>query len=517
LPADWRAYASAVALSIASFFLFSLALKLVHPLHHVQQVIRAYRPSEVHGSARFANKADIRRAGLNRDRGLWIGQFEDQVLRYENETHTLVISPAGGGKTVYLVIPQLGAVDMPMLITDMKGELTAVSAVWRVQHLGHRVRIINPPGDWPIPTDSYNPCDLVVEATLSDPRDALDNANNIALQLLPEPPRADANQHFRDGSRKIIAFTIAAVACDSPSDCNLPTIEAIVNNPDAFRALCDKMKDAPDLQGVIANRATRYLSEMDTTQKEWGSFINGATQALAPFNKSGRIAQLCTISTFRFSELQTGDEHGRPVTIYNCCDQSRTETFKPWIGLLNWAAMTELLRTPKQRRILILLDEAGNFKVNQLGQILTNLRGYGVTVMMVFQDHSQIEEVYGKPTAETIWGQSQLKIAFGIRSTETAKKFSELAGERTVETESTNQPRPGDPLRINVTRAKRPLITPNEIQTLPPDRMIVFTENLPLIMATRCGYHEIEPMRSGLLPNPFHGNQPYRGHVRVIL
>lgn len=517
LPAEWHDYANAIAIAIAAFFGIALAFRLVHPIHHIEQVIKAYRPSIVHGSARFATEADMKAAGLHNNRGLWIGQYASIPLRFENETHTLVISPAGGGKTVYLVVMQLGLVDMPMLVTDMKGELTAMTARWRQNHMGHRVRILNPPPGWPHPSDSYNPCDLVVEALLTQPLDAIENARGMAKQLLPEPQRSDGNAHFRDGSRDIITFTITALAIDAPTLCSLPMAHSIINNPDNFRGLCEKMKDCTELQGVIADEATKFLRKSENPTREYESMVTGATQVLAPFNAAGRIAQLCKTSTFRFREMQTGDQHGRPVTIYNCCDQSRASQFKSWIGLLNWAAMTELQRTPRQRQVLILLDEAGNFVIPELPGSLTALRGYGVSVFMVFQEHAQIENVYGKNAAETIWGQSELRIAFGIRSMDTAKRLSELAGERTIETASTGNHVPGDTVRINVSHTRRPLLTPNEVQTLDADRMMVFVRNLPVIMATRCGYHEVEPLRSGLDPNPFHGNQPYLGAVRIVL
>lgn len=515
-PTEWHDYVTAISLSIAGFFGISLITRLVHPIHHVQQVVRAYQHSTVYGSARFADLPDIKRGKLTKNHGLWIGLYEDRALRFENETHTLIISPAGGGKTVYLVVPQLGLVNMPMLVTDMKGELTAITAKWREQRMGHRVRVLNPPAGWHLPTDSYNPCDIVLDDLNTDPRDAMSDAAGIAYQLHPEPPKSDGNKTFRDGTRRIITFVIIALAIDQPALCSLPHVQAITANPLELKALCDHMTNCPDLQGAVASLANAILSSMNTP-KEFSSHVNGANQALGPYNPSGRISQLCSHSTFRFRELQTGDPQGRSVTIYNCCDQSRAKQFESWIGLLNWAAMVELQRVPKQRQVLILMDEASNFTIPELPNMLTALRGYGISVFMVFQEQSEIERVYGKQASDTFWGQSDLKIGFGIKSMDTAKRFSELAGERTIETHSSGSHTPGQAINVNKSHTKRPLLTPDEIRTLDDDRMMVFVKNLPVIMATRCGYHEIEPLRSGLDPNPFHGNQSYRGKTRVMI
>jgi type IV secretion system protein VirD4 len=507
----------AVAGTIAAFCGVNIAAKLVTLYHRISVMVQAATPKTLHGSARFAEMADIKRAKLHDNHGLWIGLFGNEVLRFENETHTLVISPAGGGKTVYLVVPQLALVNMPMLVTDMKGELTAITARWRQQVMGHRVRVLNPPSVWHQPTDTYNPCDLVLDDLLTDPRDALLDAKSIALQLVPEPPRTDVNAFFRQGARDIISFTILALALRYPEDCHLPEAQRIVTNPNAFRNLCEEMKDGQGgVEGDVANMAHQHIAALEGTPREFQSFKNNAAQALGPFAPSGRIAEFCKTSSFRFRELKTGDQDGKPVTIYNCCDMTRLAQFAPWTGLLNWAAMTELQRCQVRQQVLILMDEASNFTIADLPKYLTALRGYGISVFLVFQEHSEIERAYGKEAAATFWSQSDLIIGFGIKSQETAERFSKLAGVRTIESKNFNLGRDaGDTIGQSQSYAKRELITPDEIRAADASQMFVFIKNMPIIQAERCGYHEIEPIRSHVDPNPLHGGQPFLGNARV--
>ncbi|MFA5951880.1 MAG: type IV secretory system conjugative DNA transfer family protein [Hyphomicrobium sp.] len=520
-PEDWHPAVLAVAGTIATFCGVNIAAKLVTLYHRVSVMVQAATPQTVHGSARFADMSDIKKARLHSNNGLWIGLFGDQVLRFENETHTLVISPAGGGKTVYLVVPQLALVTLPMLVTDMKGELPAITARWRAQRMGHRVRVLNPPSVWRQPSDTYNPCDIVLEDLVTDPRDAILDAKSIALQLIPEPTRAgaDNNQFFRQGARDIVSFTILALALRYPGSCHLPEAQKIVTNPIAFRNLCEEIKDAHGgVEGDVANMAQQHIAASDATPREFQSFMNNAVQALGPFAPSGRIAEFCKTSSFRFRELKTGDADGKPVTVYNCCDMTRLAQFAPWTGLLNWAAMTELQRCQVRQQVLILMDEASNFTIADLPKYLTALRGYGISVFLVFQEHSEIERAYGKEAAATFWSQSDLIIGFGIKSQETAERFSKLAGVRTIEARNFNLGgQAGDTINQSQSYTKRELITPDEVRAREEGDMLVFIKNMPLIKAERCGYHEIEPLRSNLDPNPLHGNQPYLGTTRVSL
>lgn len=518
-PDEWHPAVLTVAGTIAAFCAINVGAKLITLSHRFSVMVQSATPKTLHGSARFAEMADIKKSGLHDNNGLWIGLFGDQVLRFENETHTLVISPAGGGKTVYLVVPQLGLVNMPMLVTDMKGELTAITARWRQERMGHRVRVLNPPAAWPHPSDTYNPCDIVLEDLVTDPRDALLDAMAIALQLIPEPPRTDVNAYFRQGARNIVSFTILALAVRYPSDCNLPEAQRFVTNPVAFRNLCEEMKDGHGgIEGDLANIAQLHIAAAEGTPREFQSFMNNAAQSLGPFAPSGRIAQFCRSSSFRFRELKTGDENGAPVTIYNCCDMTRLAQFGPWTGLLNWAAMTELQRCRVRQQVLILMDEASNFTIADLPKYMTALRGYGISVFLVFQEHAEIERVYGKDAATTFWSQADLMIGFGIKSQETAERFSKMAGVRTIESKNFNLgSEAGDSISQSQSYAKRELLTPDEVRSLDENQMLVILRNNPLIIAERCGYHEIEPLRSNLDPNPLHGSQPYLGRTRVVL
>ncbi|CAG0988766.1 partial Conjugal transfer protein TraG, partial [Anaerolineae bacterium] len=106
----------------------------------------------LHGSARWADKQDIESAGLMPRRrsgfefisgkavppsvGVYVGGWEDKsgnfyYLRHNGPEHVLCYAPTRSGKGVGLVIPTLLSWGQSTVITDLKGELWALTAGWR--------------------------------------------------------------------------------------------------------------------------------------------------------------------------------------------------------------------------------------------------------------------------------------------------------------------------------------------------------------------------------------------------
>lgn len=514
-PAPAAPYVIWASIALGAVLIWYLSGVALRAWAALDRIIQSHKPSIVHGSARFADRHDLMKAGLHKEQeGLWVGVYDDLILRYKNETHTLVIASAGTGKTVDDVIMQLGTVNLPMLITDMKGELYWVTSRWRETRFGHRIVLINPPVGAYHAGDSYNVCDLVLEALRHNPQDALLDAAGIAYQLHPEPAKADANAFFRNGAREIVSFTILATAILSPDECCLPLVQKIITDTPVLIELCRTMKNHPALGGDVAALAQSLLSVAEDTPKMFGDFRTGAMQALSGFAPSGRLAAMTTRSTFRFRDLKTQGN----VSIYVNFDMTRMQQFKKLASLFNWAAMIELQRCGVPRRVLVMMDEASNFPVLELPNYLTALRGYGISVFMVFQEIEEIRRVYGDAAVATLLGQSDMIKAYGIKSQESLRKFSEMCGKATWETGGFNFGQtPGDVNNQSRSFVSRDLMTPGEIRMMKDHEQLVFIKGLDPLLCGRVGYHEVEPLRSGLEGNPMHGGVPYRGTVMVEL
>ncbi len=99
----------------------------------------------LHGSARWANKKDIERAGLlGNEKGVYVGSWRDKsgkthYLRHNGPEHILTFAPTRSGKGVGLVVPTLLSWPDSALITDLKGELWSITAGWRKKYAKNKV------------------------------------------------------------------------------------------------------------------------------------------------------------------------------------------------------------------------------------------------------------------------------------------------------------------------------------------------------------------------------------------
>ena len=119
----------------------------------------------LHGSARWAEKKDIQAAGLlPRPRtvlevvtgkeeptatGVYVGGWEDKdgsfyYLRHSGPEHVLCYAPTRSGKGVGLVVPTMLSWPASAVITDLKGELWALTAGWRKKHAKNKVLRFEP-------------------------------------------------------------------------------------------------------------------------------------------------------------------------------------------------------------------------------------------------------------------------------------------------------------------------------------------------------------------------------------
>ena len=103
----------------------------------------------MHGSAKWAAKKDIEAAGLFAQEGVYVGGWQDargrkHYLRHAGSEHLLCVAPTRSGKGICLVIPTLLSVTQSCVITDLKGELRALTAGWRKEHANNHVLRFEP-------------------------------------------------------------------------------------------------------------------------------------------------------------------------------------------------------------------------------------------------------------------------------------------------------------------------------------------------------------------------------------
>src|SRR5512133_513931 len=104
-------------------------------------------------SSRGANRSSTRSSASRQRPSAWMSvpagacldrRGRQHYLRHNGPEHVLCYAPTRSGKGVGLVVPTLLSWGSSAVITDLKGELWAMTAGWRQKHAGNKVLRFEP-------------------------------------------------------------------------------------------------------------------------------------------------------------------------------------------------------------------------------------------------------------------------------------------------------------------------------------------------------------------------------------
>ncbi len=84
-----------------------------------------------YGSARWASPRDLKRSGLLKPAGVFLGRMGEDYVRHDGPEHVMAFAPTRSGKGVGLVVPTLLSWTGSAVIHDIKGENWTLTAGWR--------------------------------------------------------------------------------------------------------------------------------------------------------------------------------------------------------------------------------------------------------------------------------------------------------------------------------------------------------------------------------------------------
>lgn len=425
-----------------------------------------------------------------------------RLIRLKEFVHLATFAPAGRGKSVCVLAPNLLSYPKSCVVTDPKGELFNLTAGHRWRKFGHRVIRLDPFGLCGQGSDSFNPL-LFIDA---DADDFLDQCRDLANMLVVRSGH-ETDPHWCDSAEIVLTAFIAFVcACESnPAERTLNMVRDLVSSRVKYEAAVETMQQVESHNGVIQRLGHSLTWYMD---KELGSVLS-TVQRCTQFLDSPVVARNTGSSSFDPRCLRTSK-----ATIYLILPGERLETLAPLMRL--WVGM--ILRTitrgvPDDRnRVLFLIDEAAHLgKIQVLENAVTLMRGMGIRLWFFFQSLSQLQTCYGEKSA-TILDNIETQQYFGINSFEVADEISKRIGDVTISVASRggstgysrSSTSTGGPQgsyssgsNVNYSDTGRRLFKPEELMLLPDEMALVFHRNLPVIPALLLKYFEAEEFKSG--------------------
>ncbi|EFI8498289.1 type IV secretory system conjugative DNA transfer family protein [Escherichia coli] len=465
----------------------------------------------LHGSARWADRKDIEAASLlgndGRDGGVYVGAWRDKAgqlhyLRHNGPEHVLCYAPTRSGKGVGLVVPTLLSWPHSCVITDLKGELWAMTAGWRKEHANNKVIRFEPAAL--NGCAAWNPLDEIRIGTEYEVGDV----QNLAT-LIVDPDGKGLESHWQKTSQSLLVGVILHalyVAQDEGTPATLPYVDTLLADPNRSAGeLWMEMTQYGHINGEnhpLVGSAGRDM--MDRPEEEAGSVLSTAKSYLALY-RDPVVARNVSKSEWRVKDLMN---HADPVSLYIVTQPNDKARLRPLVRVLcnmivrlladkmefervqsempAWRRTLDhfgfkqqalsYVRSKKtyKHRLMFMADEFPSLgKLEILQESLAFVAGYGIKFYLICQDINQLksrETGYGPD--ETITSNCHVQNAYPPNRIETAQHLSKLTGVTTVVKEqiTTSGKRTGvfmGQVSRTMQEVQRPLLTDDECLRMP--------------------------------------------------
>lgn len=495
-----------------------------------------------YGSAAWADTSSIAQAGLMNGKGLFLGYKDNRQIRISSDAPMLTIGGAGSGKTRDLLgFVVCSSPGLPMLVLDPRGELEAISRMTHTLNGEYAYR--------------WNPANLLGAGThVCNVLDILDPCSTsfhsdckfIAEGMISLSGGGNA-RYFEQRSRAYAECLIKHDATVSGYT-SLPrfyrTVNTIEGDPETWGNTLEAMLMSPHED--VRRTAGEMITKQTESPKEFGSVLAEIYNAIGFLSDPALLTSLedprdadngrvC----FSLSELC----RGHPVRkIFIQVPSEMLSLWSPVLRLFYTTAMMYKARAPEARRVLFLIDEAGQMgRFGALLRAVTFGRGAGIKTWSIWQGIGQIRKNFSHEEAQTLIGSCQVRQFFGVRDYDTAKLVSDMLGKESLHYDDTLAQSEAamhkratlqkvmqgeDPFTLGHQMAHyrkasrhqsmqaRDLMAPEEILSLQEDRQILFISGLNLkpILGEKHPYYTRPEMAGLYLANPYH---PPTDSVRV--
>ncbi|HGN6305901.1 TPA: type IV secretory system conjugative DNA transfer family protein [Neisseria gonorrhoeae] len=442
----------------------------------------------LHGSARWADRKDIEAAGLLAKKGedsdgVYVGGWVDKkgtlhYLRHSGPEHVLTYAPTRSGKGLGLVLPTLLSWPYSTFITDLKGELWALTAGWRKKYAHNKVIRFEPASAQG--SAAWNPLDEIRVGTEYE----IGDVQNLATMIV-DPDGKGLNGHWDKTAFALLTGVILHAlykARDDGGVATLPSVDRMLSDPEKpVGDLWVEMATYPHADGrplpVISSAGQDML---DRPEEEAGSVLSTAKSFLALY-RDNVVAANVSRSDFKIKDLMNDED---PVSLYIITQPNDKARLRPLVRIL----INMIIRLsadkmdfengrPKvhyKHKMLAMLDEFPSLgKLEIMQESLAFIAGYGIKCYLICQDLNQLksrETGYGPD--ETITSSCHVQNAYPPNRIETAEHLSKLTGITTVVKEQiTTSGKRVSAMLGQVSRTtqevQRPLLTADECMRMP--------------------------------------------------
>lgn len=186
------------------------------------------------------------------------------------------------------------------------------------------------------------------------------------------------------------------------------------------------------------------------------------------------VRRITSTNTFEISEL----DNGEPTVIFVSYKDEESLHYEV-ISMFLSNLYTELITVSRKkgtsldRPFYFLLDEFGNLpEFKDFEKVISACGGRNIWFLLILQSYAQLENIYGKDTAEIIKDNLNTHIFFGTNNPQTKREFSEECGKKTIIAPTSALNGDGEAInRFDIDTV--PLVTVSDLTHIEPSQCIV--------------------------------------------
>ncbi len=499
----------------------------------VEFVIMKQLAQNIFGTARWADKKDLKKAGLLQKKGgVIIGQLANagvfttydtkknsNILHMKNPSqkivqcgiyNTLLSAPTRSGKGVSCVMPTLLTYPGSVIVLDFKAESFNYTSGYRSKF--GKVYRWAPTGDT---GHHFNP---MMEIRKGE--DAFSDANLIA-DILTTPASGGGNatsDHFQTGAKDFLTAVILHCLCSDWKNKSLPGCREFLatsdpTDPNNKKYIYDVMIQADhgdeNIHQAVVEGAT---AQRNRPEDEGGSMLSTVNNALAVF-ADAKIKRNTWNSEFYIDEFE---ETKTPISLYLTIQYSDMQRIAPLIRMFVTlfsrrftGGETDANNRKFKVPLLFILDEFD--KLGRMDELEMNMgihNGFGIHYFLIFQSLNQLNKIYTKEHSFLAHCRNSIFYAPAPGEIESAELISKVCGKESIS--RTNISYSGGKAQIGYSNKnissqdqERNLINADELMKLPLEQFILVCQGLPPYIGKKNVYYEDPLFKPRLLPPAF--------------
>jgi len=454
-----------------------------------------FTAQKLHGEARWARFGEVKDARLLESAGIILGRFNARFLRFGGTEHVMLEAPTRAGKGVGVVIPNLLSWPDSVVVLDVKQENWDLTSGYRARQLRQKTLLFNPL-DGEGRTCRYNPLGHI---NRRDPVEIINELQKIGAMLFPLPLTGD--NFWAESARTAFLGVSAYVAAtvDDGEDALPFTIGEVYRQfaaGDARRRFPKIIKQREQagkpLSGACISALRDWISSSDNTFTSIRQSVTAKINLwLNPYVDAATAESDFDLRQFRDKRISlylgvSPDDLERVAPIYNLLFQQLID--------LN---VRELPSADRHNvRLLLLLDEFTRLgRASVIASGFSYVAGYGIRLLPVIQNFSQLDHIYGDKVAKEISANCGVQIVMRPKEINDAKNVSERLGTYTFRAKSRSfgaWGRGGG--SVSESDQRRALLLPQELLLLPEKDLIVLRSGIPPVYGKKIRYYQEKDM-----------------------